>query len=163
MCVSRQRDTTVVAQSFLSWGITVVDAVATLLEAEIPDGRRGNRSSLPDYEAVYVHFRDAKIPQSLAVWLYATREGAAYNVGGRTDVIGIGLKHDANDELDRGAWRFRPLTPFSWSKHIDQRWEGFRWLWNAADPPGDPHQASTEIAERVHGVLRRVDAIPPSR
>jgi hypothetical protein len=109
-----------VTESFLQWGRTVVNATATVLEAEIPSARRGKPSTLPGYEALYVYFQDTHVPQQLAVWLYATREGAPYNVRGGKDVIAVGLKHDADIELDRRAWKFRRLSLFTWRKHVDE-------------------------------------------
>ena len=150
------------SESFLQWGRTVVDATAALLEAEIPGARRGKPSSLLDYEAVYVHFQDAHVPQPLAVWVYAAREGAAYNVRGSKDMIAVGFKHDTDDELDRKAWKFRRLSLFTWKKHVDERWEGFRWLCSIRDLSEDPHEASKEVAGRVLAALRRAGAIPES-
>jgi hypothetical protein len=99
------------------------------------------------------------MPQSLAVWLYATRAGGAYNVRGRGDVIAAGLKHDSDAELDPGAWTLRRPRPFAWYKHIDDRWEGYRLLFDAHELPDDPEQAGEAIAERVLATLRRIDAI----
>lgn len=147
-------------ESFLQWGRTVVDATAALLEDEIPGARCGTPSSLHGYEAVYVHFQDAHVPQPLAVWLYAANEGTAYNVGSRKDVVAAGLKHDATVELDPGAWKFRNLSLFAWQKHVDERWEGFRWLCSVRDLPNEPEAASQEVARRVLAALRRARAIP---
>lgn len=132
----------------------------TLLQREIPGARSGKSSRLPNYEAVYVHFQDAHVPQPLAVWLYATREGAAYNVRGGQDVIAVGLKHDSDDELDRRAWKFRRLSLFTWRKHVDERWEGFRWFRSVQELPDDPQEASQELADRVLAALRRAGAVP---
>jgi hypothetical protein len=155
-------DTAAVPDEFLRWGRSVIDAAAALLEAEIPGSRRGRRSSLRDREALYVHFQDAHLPQPLAVWLYATGEGAAYNVRGGKDVIGVGLKHDADDELDRVVWKFRRLGLFTWRTHVDERREGLRWLCDATDLPEDPRGAGAEVAGRVLAALRRAGAIPDS-
>jgi hypothetical protein len=149
-----------VTESFLQWGRTVVNAAAALLEDEIPCARCGTPSSLHGYEALYVHFHDSHVPQPLAVWLYAASEGTAYNVGSRKDVIAVGLKHDANVELDPGAWKFRDLSLFTWQKHVDERWEGFRWLSSVRDLPNEPQAASQEVARRVLAALRRARAIP---
>ncbi len=141
--------------AFLTWGREVIDATADRLERVVPGAARGKESHLPDYEAIYVHFPDARIPQRLAVWLYATAASAPYNVRGYPDVIGVGLKHDADEELVRGEWKLRPLAPFTWRTHIDDRWEGYRWLRRAAELSEDPASAADEIAERVLGTLRR--------
>lgn len=146
-------------EPFLDWGQQVITAAAKVLDDAIPSAATKRASNLAGYVAVYVHFRDEKVPQSLALWLYATRAGAAYNVNGRGDVIAVGLKHDSNDELDRLAWRFRRPTPFAWYKHVDDRWEGYRLLFDAEELPDDPLQASEVVARRVLAVLRRIDAI----
>jgi len=144
-----------VADAFLAWGRNVIDRTADRLEQEIPGAARGTERHLPDYEAIYVHFADARIPQQLALWLYAAPASAPYNVRGYPDVIGVGLKHDADEELERGQWKLRPLAPFTWRTHIDDRWEGYRWLRRADELSEDPALAADEIAERVLGTLRR--------
>lgn len=139
----------------------MVDVAATRIEAQIPGARRGPPKKLKDCEARYVHFQDAHLPQPMAVWLYATREGAAYNVPGAKDVIGVGLKHDTDEELDRPTWKFRRLRLFTWREHIDARHgEGFRWLCSPSELSEDPQAASGEVAERVLAALRRAHAIP---
>lgn len=141
------------------WGRGVINATADRLERAVSGGSRGNESRLPEYEALYVHFIDAKVPQQLAVWLYATTTGAPYNVSGYQDVIGAGLKHDSDRELHRGEWRFRPLHPFAWRTHVDKRWEGFRWLRNVEDLPEDAQSAADEISECILSALRRASAV----
>jgi hypothetical protein len=137
----------------------VINGAADRLEREIPGSTRGNQRRRPDYEAIYVHFSDARIPQQLAVWLYATKSAAPYNVRGYPDVIGVGLKHDADQEFVRGEWKLRPLAPFSWRAHVDDRWEGYRWMRRADELPEDPGSAADEIGERVLGTLRRCSAL----
>jgi hypothetical protein len=144
-----------VTDAFLTWGRHVIDGTADRLEREIPHCTRGNERHLPDLEAIYVHFPDARIPQRLALWLYAAPAGAPFSVRGYPDAIGVGLKHDADEELVRGEWKLRPIAPFAWRMHIDDRWEGYRWLRRAAELPEDPAAAADEIAERVLGTLRR--------
>jgi hypothetical protein len=136
-----------------------VNEAAGRLEAAITGAARGAESHLDGYEAIYVHFRDARLPQSLAVWLFAAREKSANNVPGFRDAIGVGLKHDADDELNADAWSFRPLTPFAWRRHVDGRYEGFRWLKNADELPPGPEPAGAEVADRVLRTLRRAGAI----
>jgi hypothetical protein len=148
-----------VIEDFLAWGRLVVNATATRLESEIPGAARKAESHLKGYEALYVHFRDAKMPQDLAVWLFAAREGTANNVRGFRDAIGVGIKHDADVELDQGAWSFRPLSPFTWKRHIDGRYEGYRWLRNADALPPDPDAAAAEVVEQVLRTLRRAEAV----
>lgn len=148
-----------VTQDFLAWGRLVVNEAAVRLEGEIADAHRGAESHLKGYEARYVHFRDAKLPQHLAVWLFAVAEGTANNVRDGHDAIGVGLKHDADGELDQGAWRFRRLGPFTWQTQIDARYAGFRWMRNADTLPPDPAAAADEIAEQVLRTLRRADAV----
>ncbi|MGZ4200725.1 MAG: hypothetical protein ACXVRH_01570 [Thermoleophilaceae bacterium] len=144
---------------FLVWGREVVNEAAARLEQSIPGAARGSESHLDGYEALYVHFRDAHLPQDLAVWLYAAREGSANNVAGFRDAIGVGLKHNADAELDVDAWSFRRLTPFAWRRHVDTRYEGFRWLQNADQLPSDSKQAAAAIVERVLRALQRCRAI----
>lgn len=150
-------------EPFLPWGRSVVEEAARLLEAEIPGATCEKRRRLTDYEALYVHFQDAHLPQSMAIWVYATREGTRYNVPGGQDVIAVGLKHDVTEELDRPVWKFRRLSLFTWRKHIDERLEdGFRWVSSAADLPDDPYVAGGEIAQRVLTALRRAGAVAPA-
>ena len=144
---------------FLDRGREIIDATAAQLEAAIPGARRGNRSRLPGYEAVYVHFRDAELPQSLALWLFAAESGTPNSVPGARDSVGVGIKHDADEELDAGAWRFRRLTPFAWREHVDAQFAGFRWLLPADDLDEDPAAAATAIAERVLRTLRGARAV----
>jgi hypothetical protein len=153
------RDNVAVSDAFLTWGRQVINRTADRLEQEIPGSTRGNESRLPDYEAIYVHFPDVRIPQQLAVWLYATRAGAPYNVRGYPDVIAVGLKHDADQELVRGEWKLRPLAPFSWRTHVDDRWEGYRWLRRVGELSADPASAADEIGDRILGTLRRCSAL----
>jgi hypothetical protein len=144
---------------FLSWGRAVVNSAAARLEREIAGARRGTESHLNGYEALYVHFRDQRIPQDLAVWIFAARSGTANNVRGYKDAIGVGLKHSANVELDQGAWFVRPLSPLRWTPHVDARYEGYRWLRSAGELPQDPDEAGTEIAARVLATLRSTGAL----
>jgi hypothetical protein len=146
---------------FLAWGRGVIDASASRLEAQIAGAHRGRESHLSACEAIYLHLRDAHVQQDVAVWLFAAKAGTANNVRGYGDVIGVGLKHDADEELTRGAWKLRPLAPFSWRTHVDDRHEGFRWLRNAAELPEDATAAGEQIAERVLTTLRRARAVPP--
>lgn len=147
------------SEPFEPWAKTVVHAAASLLESEIPGAARGRTRKLGDSEAVYVHFRDAHLPQTMAVWLYAAREGTAYNVRNCADVIGVGLKHDPDEELDRAVWKFRRLSLFTWQHHIDDRHEGLRWMCRVSDLPDDAQAASEEIVGRVLGALRRAGAV----
>ena len=142
---------------FLRWGRAVIDGVADRLEQAIPGAKRGNESHRRDYEAVYVHMRDQKIPGRVAVWLYAARAGSANSVRGSRDAIGIGLKQNADAELDPGAFRFRRLAPWRWQTQVDERYEGFRWLRNADELPADPGEAAAELAERIIRTLRAAE------
>jgi hypothetical protein len=144
---------------FLAWGRSVVNAAAADLEAAIPGASRGSESHLAGYEALYVHFQDAKLPQRLAIWLFAAEEGTPNNFPGQRDIIGVGLKHDADAELERSAWRLRPLTPFSWRTHIDDRYAGMRWLQPAHDLDSDAQGAGRQLTERILIALRRSGAV----
>ena len=145
---------------FGGWSREVIRAAATELETEIPGAHRAKERRLRGHMALYVHFTDARIPQTLAIWLYATESGASSNVPGYGDAIGVGLKYDADEELDRGAWKLRPISPFSWRVHIDERVQGYRWLRDVSDLPTDPSAAGQQIAERVLATLRRAAAVP---
>jgi len=157
---SHTPDTAGMGADFLPWGRAVITAAATALEAEIPGARRGSERRPRNHEALYVHFTDARLPQTMAIWLFATQAGTPYNVRGLGDAIGVGLKHDASEELDRGGWKLRPISPFSWRVHVDERYEGYRWLRVESDLPADPDDAGREIAERVLQTLRRAAAVP---
>ena len=72
---------------------------------------------------------------------------AGNNFAGHGDIIGIGLKHDANEELDPGAWRFRLQgSRFRWRKHCDARYAGFRLIESADALRAHPVE---ETAERL--------------
>jgi hypothetical protein len=148
-----------VEADFASWSRAVIRAAATALESEIPGSRRGKESRLRGQLALYVHFTDARLPQTLAIWLYAAEHGSAYNVRGYGNAIGVGLKYDADEELDRGAWKLRPISPFTWRVHVDERFQGYRWLRPESELPTDPNEAALQIAERVLMTLRRAAAV----
>ena len=144
---------------FAGWSRAVIRVAATELEAEIPGAHRGKESRLRGQLALYVHFTDARLPQTLAIWLYGAEEGSAYNVPGYGNTIGVGLKYDADEELDRGAWKLRPISPFTWRVHVDARFQGYRWLRPESELPADPNEAGLQIAERVLMTLRRAAAV----
>jgi hypothetical protein len=146
-------------EDFLPWGRAVIDGVADRLEQAIPDARRGTDTHRRDIEGAYVHLHDAKVPGRIAVWLYAARAGSAYSVRGYRDAIGIGLKQNADAELDPGAFRFRRLTPWRWQTHIDERYKGIRWLRNADELPADSAAAADELAERLLRTLRTAEIV----
>lgn len=137
----------------------MVNSVADRLERSIPAAKRGNESHLSGYEALYVHFADQKVPGPIAVWIFAARAGSANNVRGCRDAIGIGLKRDADVELDPGAFRFRRLAPWRWQKHVDERYEGFRWLRNADELPVGSDDAAAQLAERVIRTLKAAEIL----
>ena len=144
---------------FQARGREIVDAAAAQLEAAIPGARRGAPRRLAGTDAVYVQFRDAELPQQLAVWLFAAEGGSASSVPGARDAIGVGLRHDGGQELGRGAWRFRRLMPFSWRRHVDDRVEGYRWFCPVADLPADPAAAGAVVGDRVLRTLRAARAV----
>jgi hypothetical protein len=144
---------------FPARGRQIVDAAAAQLEAAIPGARRGGRRRLAGHEAVYVQFGDAELPQQLVVWLFAAERGSGNSVPGVADAIGVGIKHNGDEELGRGAWQFRRLLPFSWRQHIDDRHEGYRWFCPVADLPADPAAAGAEIGDRVLRTLRAARAV----
>jgi hypothetical protein len=145
--------------TFQARGRQTVDAAAAQLEAAIPGARRGTPRRLAGAEAIYVQFRDAQLPQQLAVWLFAAEAGSASSVPGAPDAIGVAIRHDGGEELGRGAWRFRRLMPFSWRQHVDPRYEGYRWYCPVAESPADPAAAGAMIAERVLRTLRAARAV----
>ena len=144
---------------FQARGREIVDAAAARLEAAIPGARRGGPRRLAGADALYVQFRDAELPQQLAVWLFAAEGGSASSAPGVLDAIGVGLRHDGGQELGRGAWRFRRLMPFSWRRHLDARVEGYRWFCPVADLPADPAEAGAVIGDRVLRTLRAARAV----
>lgn len=146
-------------EDFPGWSRAVIRAAAADLEAEIPGAQRGKERRVRGQLALYVHFTDARLPQTLAIWLYGAEEGSAYNVPGSGDTIGVGLKYDADEELDRGAWKLRPIAPFNWRVHIDERSQGYRWLRPESELPADPAEAGHQIAARVLMTLRRAAAV----
>jgi hypothetical protein len=146
-------------EDFLRWGRAVIDGVADRLERAIPDAKRRTDTHRRDVESVYVHLHDRKVPGRLAVWLYAARAGSANSVRGYRDAIGVGLKQNADAELDPGAFRFRRLMPWRWQTHIDERYEGIRWLRNADELPADSDEAADELAERLLRTLRSAEIV----
>lgn len=151
--------------AFRGWARQVVDATTDRLIESIPGASAGTPSSLRSgYEARYVHFTDHEIPQPLCVWVYSSLAGGDNNFRGTGDVIGVGLKHDADDELDPGEWRFRLQgSRFRWRKHCDDRYAGFR-LIEAAEPLRDLslETAADTIARAVLAQLERAKAIDGS-
>lgn len=145
--------------TFAERGRAIVDAALPRLEAGIPGAQRGRERRLAGHDVVTVHFLDAELPVQLAVWLFAAERGAANSSPGAPDAIGVGLKHAADEELDRGAWRFRRLAPFAWRRHIDARHEGFRWFCPVDDLAADPVVAGVAIADRVLRTLHTARAI----
>jgi hypothetical protein len=144
---------------FQERGREIVDAAADRLEAAIPGARRGSVRRLAGADAVYVQFGDAELPQQLTVWLFAAPAGSASSSPGVPDAIGVAIRSDGGKELDRGAWRFRRLMPFAWRRHIDARFEGYRWYASDADLPEDPAAAGSAIGDRVLGALRTARAV----
>jgi hypothetical protein len=143
-------------------GREIVDVAAVRLEAAIPGAHRGTGRKLAGQEAVYVQFGDAELPQQLAVWLFAAAAGASNSVPGAPDAIGAALKHNGGEELGRGAWQFRRILPFSWRRHVDDRYEGYRWLAPVADLAEDPGAAGAQIGDRLLRTLRAARAVPPT-
>ena len=145
--------------TFHERGREIVDAAAARLEAAIPGARRGSVRRLAGADAVYVQFGDAEIPQQLTVWLLAAEAGSASSSTGAPDAIGVAIRHDGGQELGRGAWRFRRLMPFAWRRHIDARFEGYRWYCPVADLPAGPAEAGAVIGDRVMRTLRAARAV----
>lgn len=152
-------------EDFRSWARALVDEVANRLNAVIPSARVGSPSSLPDgYEAVYVHFRDAAVPQELCVWVFSSLSGGENNFRGYGDIIGVGLKHNANDELDAQAFRFRLIgSRFRWRKHRDERYAGFRLIEDAGTLRSMPvNRAAERVTDEIAAQLTRAKAVPTS-
>jgi hypothetical protein len=147
---------------FRTWARAVVDNTAARLIEVIDDARAGSPSSLTaGYEAVYVHFSDAAVPQRLCVWIYSTLARGDNNFAGYGDIIGVGLKHDADEELDPGAWRFRLQgSRFRWRKHCDARYEGFRLIESADALRAQPvEEAAKRVCATVLHQLERSNAL----
>ena len=144
---------------FQDRGRAIVDAAAEQLAAAIPGARRGTPRRLSRADAEYVQFGDAKLPQQLAVWLFAAEHGSPSSTPGAPDAIGVALRHDGGQELGRGAWRFRRILPFVWRRHIDDRVEGYRWYCPVSDLPSDPAAAGANVADRILRTLRAADAV----
>jgi hypothetical protein len=144
---------------FQQRGLEIVDAAAARLEAEIPGARRGSVRRLAGADAVYVQFGDADLPQQLTVWLFAAPAGSSSSAPGVPDAIGVAIRHDGGQELNRGAWRFRRLMPFAWRRHIDARFEGYRWFAAVAELPDAPAAAGALIGDRVLQTLRGARAV----
>jgi hypothetical protein len=136
------RDNVAVSDAFLTWGRQVINRTADRLEQEIPGSTRGNESRLPDYEPSTSISLTCGSHSGLRCGSTRRGAGAPYNVHGYPDVIAVGLKHDADQELVRGEWKLRPLAPFSWRTHVDDRWEGYRWLRRAGELSADPASAA---------------------
>jgi hypothetical protein len=144
---------------FQERGREIVDVAAARLEAAIPGARRGSVRRLAGADAVYVQFGDAELPQQLSVWLYPAPAGSSSSSPGVPDAIGVAIRSDGGQELDRGAWRFRRLMPFAWRRHIDARYEGYRWYAAVADLPDGPAAAGAVIGDRVLQTLRAARAL----
>jgi len=110
-----------VTDDFLLWGHTVIATVADAVTSAIPGARSGSDSQLPDYRAVYAHVTDARIPHVGGLAVRHTCGRPLQRARGYGDAIGVALKQDTDDELDRGAWRPRSMSPFSWRTHIGDR------------------------------------------
>lgn len=108
-----------------------------------------------------MHFTDAAVPQALALWIFFAKSGTAYNVPGRGDVLGVGLKHDSDTELDRQANRFRIQGgPFRWARHVDSRYEGYRLIENADRLHAVADQTATdEVVRRVMDALHNSNMV----
>lgn len=150
--------------SFKAWARAVVDETAARLISEIDGAHAGPPKSLKaaDYEAAFVHFSDAHLPQALCVWIFATRAGGSKNFPHGGDIIGVGLKQDADEELDKGAWRFRLQgSRFRWREHNNARYEGFR-LIEPADALREAPVEDTamQLAASIAQQLKRARAIP---
>ena len=146
------------------WGRVVVEQAAELILAEIPADQhpestrtarsiRGRRG----YISRYVHFRRPDQLVQRAVWLYAVPAGHAYDFAPPHDRVGAGLMQDPDNELSssRFASEMTRSGAFTWKRHLDDRYEGWRFALKV-DPESDaPEAVAADLAEQVLHSLRR--------
>ena len=154
--------------AFTAWGREVVRAAAELLVGRIPESQQPRVGSPGDvrtaplgYAARYVHFTNPDFPESLAVWLFAVVAGHPYGFPGPEDRLAVGLKHDADEELDVDRWRLRlGPTPFTWRSHVDRRYAGYRLTLDARlDVPAPA--AAAALADAAERALARARLLAP--
>ena len=156
-------------EAFEAWARPIILAAADRVRSEIPAdqaptvGSEGSaRSARRGYIARYVHFRYWAYPANLALWLFAVPAGHEYNVTRSTDNLGIGIKHDASDELDEAAWSLR-VNPagFRWRSHLDQQYAGFR-IFLPADVDAESKTVIDILVDRALRATRRARLLADS-
>jgi hypothetical protein len=153
-------------EDFESWARPVVEAAAERARGAIPSaqhptvGSEGSaRSVRRGYIARYVHFVHPEYQDKLALWLFAVPAGHPYNVSRSEANLGIGIKHDADTELDEVAWTLR-LSPagFRWRPHLDHQYAGFR-IYLPADLKRAQGSQAEGLADRALRASRRAQLL----
>jgi hypothetical protein len=154
-----------------AWGRSVVERAAELILAEIPEaqiprtGATGRAITAGrGYVSRYVHFRRPDMADERAVWLFVVPAGHDYNVDHTQARAGAGLMQNVDTELDPTPLAAGVPKPnaFSWRRHLDQRYAGYR-LFRGVDPDVEsPDAVADELASRVLSGLRRARLIDRS-
>jgi hypothetical protein len=155
--------------SCFDWARQFVDDVANDLAAAIPGAATKSaytEAGGSEYASRYVHFRDWRLWDPLALWVYAAGPNGAYNFGTGRPILAVGLMHDSSTELNRDAAEARFSPGFMWRKHqgaptLQTEYAGFR-MFERLEPTAEGlEQARKTIAARVLRCLNRADAIEP--
>lgn len=155
------------ARGFLYYGRQIVtDAAQALIEA-IPRWQEPSEPTLgsgPGYEEAAVGFTDARGEQPLLVWLFAADVGAPANFPSRPSVVGAGLRHDMNTELDESAFKLRLAGgPFRWHRHLNEV-HGYRTILPLPEfSTISIEDTVRQLGERIIAGLRRARMIESSR
>jgi hypothetical protein len=150
------------------WGRAVVERAAEVILAAIPPeqnpetGSTGRAISAgPGYVSRYVHFRRPDYPAQRAVWLFVVRSDHPYNFSGPVPRAGAGLMQDPDTELDesRFAAGLTRSGAFTWRRHNDTRYAGYRLLIDVEPDIDAPGKIGSELAAAVLHGLRRAGLI----
>jgi hypothetical protein len=157
------------AVEFETWGKAVVDRVAELVLAAIPEAQKPEpgktaRRSLNGTGYITRHILfvqpDGLAPRAL--WLFAVPAGHAYDFRPPHDRVGAGLQHDPSNELDssRFAAGMQRSGTFTWKVHLDARHEGYR-LAIKVDPATEgPAAVADALAGQILNSLERIGLLP---
>ena len=150
------------------WGRAVVERAAEVILAAIPPeqnpetGSTGRAISAgPGYVSRYVHFRRPDYPAQRAVWLFVVPSDHPYNFSGPVPRAGAGLMQDPDTELDesRFAAGLTRSGAFTWRRHNDTRYAGYRLLIDVEPDIDAPGKIGSELAAAVLHGLRRAGLI----
>jgi hypothetical protein len=158
------------AADFEAWGRAVVDRVAELVLAAIPEAQKPEpgktaRRSLNGTGYISRHLLfvqpDGLAPRAL--WLYAVPAGHAYDFRPPHDRVGAGLMHDATTELStsRFAAGMTRSGAFTWKVHLDARHEGYRLAVKVDPEHDDPAAVATDLSTQVLHSLERIGLLTP--